>query len=77
MDTAWHSHRPGLMDCGGKRSATPLSGVTGFTSESGVASALCHRSPNPWNPRALCTASQSLRVNSRPFVLWKRLSSSP
>jgi len=33
-----------LMDCGGKRSATPLSeSVTAF--QSGVAAALCHRSP--------------------------------
>jgi hypothetical protein len=40
------------MDCGGKRSATPLWHGDGHpvfvhqtTSESGVAAALCHRSP--------------------------------
>jgi hypothetical protein len=32
------------MECGGKRSATPLS-EAGPRSESGVAAALCHRTP--------------------------------
>ncbi len=34
-----------ILECGGKRSATPLSGARAI-SESGVAAALCHRSPN-------------------------------
>gem|GEM_PF-3198761 len=34
-----------VLDCGGKRSATPLCGE-GPHAESGVAAALCHRSPN-------------------------------
>jgi hypothetical protein len=34
----------GVLDCGGKRSATPLWGGA-CQSKSGVAAALCHRSP--------------------------------
>ncbi len=40
-----------ILDCGGKRSATPLLETTGST-ESGVAAALCHRSPNLCRPCA-------------------------
>jgi hypothetical protein len=44
--------RRDILDCGGKRSATPLSRNSQFgssldigASESGVAASLCHRSP--------------------------------
>src|ERR1017187_3813738 len=40
-----------FLDCGGKRSATPLLEATG-SAESGVAAALCHRSPNLCRPCA-------------------------
>jgi hypothetical protein len=43
--------QPQILDCGGKRSATPLLEATGST-ESGVAAALCHRSPNLCRPCA-------------------------
>ena len=43
--------QPQILDCGGKRSATPLLETTGST-ESGVAAALCHRSPNLCHPCA-------------------------
>ncbi len=36
--------QPNLLDCGGKRSATPLWDY-GLAFESGVAASLCHRSP--------------------------------
>jgi hypothetical protein len=40
-----------FLDCGGKRSATPLLEATG-SAESGVAAALCHRSSNLCRPCA-------------------------
>src|ERR1035437_10220370 len=43
--------QPRILDCGGKRSATPLLDATGRT-ESGVAATLCHRSPNLCRPCA-------------------------
>ena len=53
--------QPQDMDCGGKRSATPLL-VGGPRSANGVAAALCHRSPNLRRPaaelRVCSTASQ-------------------
>ena len=48
------NRKDAVLDCGGKRSATPLSDVLmapkdpAFrASQSGVAATLCHRSPNP------------------------------
>ena len=43
--------QPQFLDCGGKRSATPLLEATG-SMESCVAAALCHRSPNLCRPCA-------------------------
>jgi len=43
--------QPQILDCGGKQSATPLLDATGRT-ESGVAAAFCHRSPNLCRPCA-------------------------
>jgi hypothetical protein len=40
----WPSRNQIFLDCGGKRSATPLWKL-GPQSKSGVAAALCHRSP--------------------------------
>ena len=51
--------QPGALDCGGKRSATPLFNH-GLEEESGVAAALCHRSPN---------LGPTIRVHWRPFVV--------
>src|SRR5688572_2332826 len=48
FDVSWGYEPPGsVLDCGGKRSATPLLDARhadGF--QSGVAAALCHRSPH-------------------------------
>ena len=41
--------QPQFLECGGKRSATPLSAAK-VRRESGVAAALCHRSPNLCRP---------------------------
>jgi hypothetical protein len=47
-----------VLDCGGKRSVTPLS--NGYlAAEGGVAAALCHRSP-----KTLCGLGE--------FCLWKK-----
>jgi len=51
MNTARLSPQPRFLDCGGKRSATPLSGASVRT-KSGVTAALCHRSPNLCRPCA-------------------------
>jgi hypothetical protein len=40
-----------ILDCGGKRSSTPLWDATG-RAESGVAAALCHLNPNLCRPCA-------------------------
>src|ERR1035441_2111895 len=46
--------QPQFLDCGGERSATPLS-ESGVRTKSGVATALCHRSPNT-SPPNLCSS---------------------
>jgi hypothetical protein len=51
IDPAQLAPQPQGMECGGKRSATPLS-EAGPRSESGVAAVLCHRSPNFCRPCA-------------------------
>jgi hypothetical protein len=51
MNPARLAPQPQGMECGGKRSATPLS-EAGPRSESGVAAALCHRTPNLCRPCA-------------------------
>jgi hypothetical protein len=51
MNPARLTPQPQILDCGGKRSATPLWEATG-RAESGVAAALCHRSPNLCHPCA-------------------------
>jgi hypothetical protein len=38
--------QPRVMECGGKRSATPL-WIAGKRRKSGVVAALCHRTPKP------------------------------
>jgi hypothetical protein len=53
--------QPQILDCGGKRSATPLWDATGRT-ESGVAAALCHRSPNLCRS---CAKLQDLTTDDR------------
>ena len=57
-----------VMDCGRKRSATPLSCARTFfiyqkdfrPSESGVAAALCHRTPRPREMIQPCKAKTYL-----------------
>jgi hypothetical protein len=52
-----------FLDCGGKRSATPLLEANGST-ESGVAAALCHRSPNLCRP---CAKLQDCITDGNPL----------
>ncbi len=76
--------QPRILDCGGKRSATPLLDATGRT-ESGVAAALqsslrfasagCHRSPNLCRPCAKlhdCSTDFGGPSSARPKLQLRR-----
>jgi hypothetical protein len=62
--------QPRILDCGGKRSATPLLDATGRT-ESGVAAALCHRSPNLCR---LCSKLQDCSTDREKILEMQRSS---
>jgi hypothetical protein len=68
MLAAPRAPQPQGMDCGGKRSATPLS-EPDSRSESGVAAALCHRSPNLCCP---CTELRYFSTDSAGSHGWER-----
>ncbi|MSU56775.1 MAG: hypothetical protein EXS35_01085 [Pedosphaera sp.] len=57
-----------LLECGGKRSAMPLSGPDG-DSKSGVAAALCHRSPNEVPDQFLAKLTELHATLKTPAVL--------
>ena len=70
----WHDCNQNFLDCGGKRSATPLSNgrkspassKTSLPPEIGVAASLCHRSPK--SSALLCV----LRVSAfNRFPAWQ------
>jgi hypothetical protein len=63
---AWPNRNQIFLDCGGKRSATPLWKLYPL-SKSGVAAALCHRNPKPSRRKMILRYGTAKRMRPDQF----------